>query len=850
MKMRKFLLSVLSVAGALVLSATSLYFSPVSKAKADGFDANTILDNSVEYTSVEQAPAVGLTIQTGRNVNDGARIKLKSQSFGPDEEVSVFFSVPVYNGEDINENGTVDSAVEPESGAYDVYPPDVNKYARKFTVNVMNQNGMARGLKLDFNPNQTQITSEGMLCTLFDVLNADWSYALNGSDGRFYTRVAGVPTENTVYGLKFSHGASGNISVWNPDTEAWVVPELFNQPEVSAFFEESTSLNIDFLQWIAEAEDASFKVIVKKINDVDLAADFDQPEIPVITIGEYEEYNWKDTTYTLPACAAVIGQENATVEKKVYAPDGSEVEISSDGKIVLDQVGKYKIVFSVQPLNEGDFNVGDYNRTIQIYSLDQTKSFDATVEMLDELCYNWVEGEEYWDERGFTVTDRAYQDKSRGSSLTYDFNCTTDEIHTLTFSMPLYDNEGKLLPTACNKENNGVDYPDILIRNAEDHNQYLRIRMTDTYTEDEETVINLVYCYSANPQWKDRYLSVKMAGTFTADSSFTIGISGKENEQITVLTSNGTMQPIASPDGTEADKEACALINDFFKKITNAEIHFIGYYCPASNETIDQTSCFTLTYIDIDGQPMKLFDGKPIDIKAPVVGNVVLPGRVDAFKTGTAYVFSVDFIGEVFENKPLRSLVYRVKGTSEWIPTGTYDAIAGKIKDCRFSQVGTLEVAVKAVDLAGNVGYSSITEIEVVKDYEIVLDGEVPETGTTGTKIQLPGATATDKDGVEREVTISVENAYGQEMEMDGNSFKATEPGVYYIIYRSAYTEDGEEISTKLEYMLTVAQGSGTQASDEPGGGVGCGSVVSASCLVALTGMAIAVVATRKKKND
>ena len=844
MKMRKFLLSVLSVAGALVLSVASL-ISFGTKAKAEAFDTDAFLDGSVQYISAEQTPGVGLSVQTGNNGGDGARIKLKSQSFGADEEVSVFFSVPVYNSEDINPDGTVASTVEPE-GAYDVWPPDINKYARKFTVNVMNQNGPARGLKLDFNPNQTQITADGMLCTIYDVLNSDWTIALDGKDGEYYTRVQGVPTEEVVYGLKFSHGDSGNISVWNPTTESWVAPELFNQPAVSAFFKESTSLNIDFLQWIGAEEDASLKVIVKKINDVDLTAEFkDETLAPVITIGAYEKYNWKGETYFLPSFSAIFGDETLSVEKKAYAPDGTEVSVSADGKIDLDQVGEYRIVFSAQPLNEGDFNVGDYDRTIKIYSLDETKKFDATVEMLDELCYNWAVGEEYWDERGFTATDTAIG--TRGSSLTYDFDCTNDEIHTLTFSMPLYDNEGNLLPTAANKETYGVDYPDILIRNAEDHNKYLRIRMTDTYTAEEETTLNLVYSYNANPDWKDRYLSVKMAGTFTADSSFTIGLSGKENEQITVLTSDGMMKPIASPDGTEAEREACALINDFFSTVKKAEIHFIGYQ---TNDKMSEDVRFSITYIDIDGQPMKLFDGKPIDIKAPVIGNVVLPGKVDAFKTGTAYVFDVDFIGEVFENKPLRSLVYRKKGAREWISAGVYDA--GRIKDCRFSQVGTLEIAVKAVDLAGNVGYSSITEIEVVKDYEIVLDGEVPETGTTGTKIQLPGATATDKDGVEREVTISVENAYGQEMEMDGNSFTATEPGVYYIIYRSAYTEDGEEISTKLEYMLTVAQGSGTQASDEPGGGVGCGSVVSASCLLALTGMgiAIAVVATKKKKKD
>jgi len=467
-----------------------------------------------------------------------------------------------------DEAGTTVTAVAEPQLAYDVWSPDPNHYGRDFRLDVCNQNGLGRAVSMTMRPNQTQLDWTGMNCYLSNVTLGGWAPSAEISGQDVY-RMVGAPTEETVYGIKFSKTAEnyGHISFWDSSTNTWVVPASFaGHSVVGDFCAESTELYFDFVQWL-NAGDPAFKVIVRELNGVDYTYDpnEDASKTPVIVKGDYELYHWLGGEFTLPAFSATVGETPLTVLTTAYGPDGGEVEIA-DGKIALDAIGKYEVVFSVQPLVEGAFEAGAYDQRIAFYCLDENKKFDATLDDLEFLYYAWHDGDEVWDENGFTTTDYAHGDKARGSSLGYDYDCSTDEIHTLTFSIPIYDNEGNLLENACNRETYGVDYPDIAIRDSDNHDKGIRIRMTDVYTEEGEVVLNVVYDWSTAPYWKDRYVSVKMAGKFTADSSFTIGVSGKVNEHITVLTSNGTMQPVGSPDGTAGDQDACAVINKFFEE--------------------------------------------------------------------------------------------------------------------------------------------------------------------------------------------------------------------------------------------------------------------------------------------
>lgn len=843
MKKRNLIKSLLAGAAALTVSAFCV-MTPVS-AKADTIDVGAYLRSDTGATA-EHVPGTGIVATNNpAYFNRDVHIGTQGIPFGAETEVTIFFSVPIYEESAVNEQGLVDYSAVPQTGTYGEYPPDTNKYAHPFRIDLLNQNGESRCVQLQCVPNQTQITAEGMLCNLYTVCDVGWQVAFDGRSGEYYTRLAGAPTAETVYGFKFTRSADNAcIMVWDSVAEDWYAPESFKEDAVGDFFDETTALYVDFVQWRAAATDPTLEVHIKSLNGVNFVEESEVPTTPKIKVGHYEKYHLKGGFFELPSFSATYGATDAEVTKTAYDPDGNAVRISN-GKISLEKEGKYKVVFSPAPAKVGDFEAGAHDRVVEIWSVDTSKGFAPDLNLLTYLNYRWGNIEEFWDERGYTVVDGAYNNMARGASLGYDYDCSTDEMHTLTFSIPIYDSNGQILSDKCSSATHGVDSPDIVIRDSKNLDLALRIRMVDSYSEDGETTLNLVYDSLNGERWKDRFVSVKLAGTFTANSSFTIGVSGKVNEHLTVLAPDGTMRPIGSENGTIADQEALEIINAFFAEATTVEVHFVGYWAAASNDKVDATNNFAISFIEIDGQCLKTLDGKVVDIKAPVVGKVVPPAKVTEFKSGTSYVFTTEIVSEVFEDMPQRSLVYRKKGETEWISTGTFDSTSWKLINCRFAKSGLLEVCVKATDTSGNVGYGPIMEINVLKDYEITINGTVPEQGQTGQKIVLPSATATDKNGEERTVTITIENVYGKTFEMGAdNSFTPTEVGTYYIIYQSSYVDEGgKTVKVSQEFTLMVTQGTTKKSS-----GGGCSSAVTLPTVVTLLGAAVLIVLNRKRR--
>jgi len=124
-------------------------------------------------------------------------------------------------------------------------------------------------------PNQTQLDWTGMNCYLSNVTLGGWTASPDISGWDVY-RMVGAPTEETVYGIKFSKTAEnyGHISFWDSSTRSWVVPEYFaGHSVVGDFCAESTVLYFDFAQWV-NAGETPFKVIVRELNGVDYTADF------------------------------------------------------------------------------------------------------------------------------------------------------------------------------------------------------------------------------------------------------------------------------------------------------------------------------------------------------------------------------------------------------------------------------------------------------------------------------------------------------------------------------------------------------------------------------------------------
>ena len=181
--------------------------------------------------------------------------------FKEGSEVEIFFSVPYYKAEDVFESGlwtqwdeagtTVTAVAEPQL-AYDVWSPDPNHYGRDFRLDVCNQNGLGRAVSMTMRPNQTQLDWTGMNCYLSNVTLGGWAPSAEISGWDVY-RMVGAPTEETVYGIKFSKTAEnyGHISFWDSSTRSWVVPEYFaGHSVVGDFCAESTVLYFDFAQWV------------------------------------------------------------------------------------------------------------------------------------------------------------------------------------------------------------------------------------------------------------------------------------------------------------------------------------------------------------------------------------------------------------------------------------------------------------------------------------------------------------------------------------------------------------------------------------------------------------------------
>ena len=150
-----------------------------------------------------------------------------------------------------------------------------------------------------------------------------------------------------------------------------------------------------------------------------------------------------------------------------------------------------------------------------------------------------------------------------------------------------------------------------------------------------------------------------------------------------------------------------------------------------------------------------------------------------------------------------------------------------------FPEPGQWTLTLSAIDLGGNEGYISIS-VNVVKGYDISLNGELPDNVKTGEKIFLPSAVASDENGIERQVIIRVEDFNGTNIELGAdNSFVPNQAGIYYIIYSSTYIDEaGESHSVKIEKELFVVQNDEGKTDENGKGCSGCNSRINFSNII------------------
>ena len=659
-------------------------------------------------------------------------------------------------------------------------------------------------------------------------------------------RMVGDFTADNFITMKFADRAGENISVL--DGENWYADSGLQNDNVAAFFTDAKTIQVNFTYWAENlTADTNFEVILHDFDGTVYTNEvINENDCYLNTIGSVPEVTFNGKTVSVPAAKGYFGKNE--VDATVLVSDSDENAVTLNDGAFTAQTGVYTIKYTAE--YNGKTVSEEY--TLTVYSGNSVMDVSETP---DDYFRGWISGPSVWDENGLTSIDNYGYDSAAGhqrqSFYQADFNIENGKSVTMTVSIPIYDAQGNKLPNRLNRAENGIDWVDMMLVDI-DKSQEFRIRMKDGFSRKNETEFFGSF-YSGDPYassenwggWISRPANTKMKGTFTQESSFTFRITGVENEHFQVIAPDGTWKSVGSASDVTDDMYSLTLaLNTFFKTTKNIRV---GFYYWATSNTATENDNLAVTYKNINGQTFIPVDGKVADEIKPVVGAAVPNTKEKVFTTGSNYIFGVSFVDEVFENVAARKLVYRKKGTTEWKETGVFDKDSNKITSCKFEDFGTMEIAVKAVDFAGNVGYGEITEVVVEKGYDITVDGTVPAEGEVGKKITLPSASASDKNGVARDVTISVEDASGKIIKMDSaNSFTAEKAGKYYIIYTSSYKDGDKTVSTKKEFTITVKTASQPSESSKD---QGCGSSVSLmglSSLIVIAGAAFIV----KKKND
>lgn len=669
------------------------------------------------------------------------------------------------------------------------------------------------------------------------------------------TRIPGDFTATNFIGIKFADKAGENISMLKADGTWYADPNMNEadgaRTDVTSFFADATSLKLNFTYWgEGKGENTNLELVLHDFDGTVYTDQIPTEDGYIGLQGKFTEVTFNGKTVTVPDGKGYFGEEEVAATVTVTDANGDEVTLTDGAFTAL--TGVYTVHYEATYKN----GKAEFTKTITVYSGE--KVMDVPTDA-DNYFRGWISGGSYWNQDGLTSIDNSGYDLEKGhqrqSCYQADYNIEGDNTATLQVSIPIYDEDGNRLPNRLNRAENGIDWLDIIVIDL-DTNYEFRLRMIDNYSAKEETTFFGAF-FSRDPYasdanyggWIDRPANVKMRGTFTQGSSFSFSFGSKENEHMKVIAPDGTWKVVGAADGVDDEHNLTKALNTFFNGVKNIQVNF--YYW-ASPKYCTENDNLAVTYKSINGQSFVPVDGKIADETAPVVGAVVAPANTKLFRTGSNYVFGISYVNEIFENVDARAIVYRKKGTTEWKSTGKIDkdAKGNKIVGVNFEDSGVIEVAAKAVDYAGNVGIGPVTEITVEKGYDIVLNGEIPERGEIGKKITLPTATATDKNGVTRTVTISVDDSSSMPYAMDdATSFTPNKAGIYYINYKSEYVDEttGKKVSTTQTFNIIVSAGSSSGGSSS-GKKDGCNSSFNTAAMLASLMLLSGVVFVIRKK--
>lgn len=489
-----------------------------------------------------------------------------------------------------------------------------------------------------------------------------------------------------------------------------------------------------------------------------------------------------------------------------------------------------------------------------------------------ENVFNWIDmNSSEMTENGARGV-RAYNANdpyANGIGIKQQFNVQEGNTVSLTFQIPMYNHTDRTLLDG--HVDVSVPY-DIYVTNVDTgFTSIFRLWVDNSKNKGQEASW-IQYCESKTSGW-ETYSGGYISGVATNGSSFTLSFD-KENylsAYCNWVDSENQMVPFHELGEIGNKKDAyLSFMEENYGNATCIEFWFAHQQLKPGtyNEVILQ---------EVNGQSMKLDDGLMVDNTAPYVPSI--NAKNDAVYTkNTEYTLRIekylndpatksdffvhpimDFASAADDLVEGAKVYIKHSSDSSFKQVGVVDVSSSMIKQISFDKVGSYEMYLEVTDRAGNKGQSPIYQINVIKGYDIVLNGEVPSECYVGSVITIPSAIASDENGVEKEVKITVEDPIGNVIEVVDYKFTPTSQGVYYVIYTSSYvdtegkTQRAEKVEREIIVIANPNSSNGENNNNENNnqqndGNNGCSGAILTSCLGVLAlGCSILVI---KRKKD
>ena len=477
--------------------------------------------------------------------------------------------------------------------------------------------------------------------------------------------------------------------------------------------------------------------------------------------------------------------------------------------------------------------------------------------------FNWISTSDSGFQKDGAHGVRKYDSNDKyanGIGIKQQFDVSNNQIASVEFQIPDYDDETRTLLE--NHTSISIPYDIFLINVDTGFNTRFRIWSSNS-TNPGETSSWMEFCEQETSNW-ETYSGGYISGVFTNNSSFKISFD-TTNFFSGYCSWLDEMVPFHKL-GEIGNKEEqyLSFMQKHYGDATNIEFWFAHSELEA--DTINE-----VVIKNINGQTMCLNDdGMLEDNVAPCIP-AIQKSTEQVYTKNTEYTLriekwlhspntSADFYvrpimdfasvaDDLVTNSKLR-VYHNDEETFSYV--GNVDTTSSLIKQISFPNTGKYKLVLEVTDLAGNIGLSDPLEIEVTKGYDIVLDGEFPTVGYTNQEIILPTATATDKNNVQRSVTIKVEDPIGNEITVENNKFTPTSIGIYYVTYSSSYIEDDVTYNaSQIEREIIVSKGKPSE-DDKPNNTpkTNTGLIIGASvgAVIVVAGLILTFVIIKKRK--